>query len=212
MRAGPPRGMRQSIRPRSCMKATAVSCEVSSTRATASSGRPAFTAARRRQRDDGSVGLDGGRRTAQERGVARLQAQTGGVARDVGAVLVDDADHAERHPHPRHPQPVGADPTLGDLAHRVGQRGHLAQTLGHATDPALVQPEAIPRRLGHAGRLGAFEVTAVRLDQRRAIRPRAGRPPGAGRRRARRPATGRPPGRPPDAAPPAAPDPARSFV
>ncbi len=34
--------------PRSCMNATAVSCEVSSTSATVSSGRPALTAARRR--------------------------------------------------------------------------------------------------------------------------------------------------------------------
>ena len=48
MRAGPPRGMRQSMRPRRRMKATAVSCEVSSTRATASAGRPAFSTARRR--------------------------------------------------------------------------------------------------------------------------------------------------------------------
>ena len=35
------------MKPRSRMNAVAVSCDVSSTRATASSGRPAFTAARR---------------------------------------------------------------------------------------------------------------------------------------------------------------------
>ena len=101
--AGPPRGIRQSTYPRSRMKATAVSCEVSSTSATASSGRPALTAARRSSGDDGPVGLEGGGRAAQEGGVARLQAQPGGVARHVGPVLVDHADDAERHPHPASP-------------------------------------------------------------------------------------------------------------
>ena len=40
-------------------------------------------------------------RAAQERGVARLQADAGGVAGDVGAVLVDDRHHAERAPGTR---------------------------------------------------------------------------------------------------------------
>jgi hypothetical protein len=37
---------------------------------------------------------------AQDRGVARFQAQRRGVRRDVGPRFVNDADHAQRHAHP----------------------------------------------------------------------------------------------------------------
>ena len=75
------------------------------------------------------------RRPPQEGGVARLEAQPGGVAGDVGPVLVDDADHPERHPHPGHPQPVGAHPALDHLTDRIGQPGHAAQARRPSTAP-----------------------------------------------------------------------------
>ena len=56
---------------------------------------------------DREVRAQRARRAAQERGVARLQAEAGGVAGDVGPVLVDDRDDAERHPHPLDLEAVG---------------------------------------------------------------------------------------------------------
>ena len=98
---------------------------------------------------------------AQEGGVARLEAEPGGVAGHVGAVLVDHADHAQRHPHPRNPQAVRPHPAVDDLAHRVGQRGHPPQAGGHrrrsarrsvAGDPGRTPPCRRTRRgRGHPG-------------------------------------------------------------
>ena len=58
----------------------------------------------------------------EERGVAGLEAQAERIARDVGAVLVDDRHDAERHPDALHAQAVGAGPAVGDLADGIGQR------------------------------------------------------------------------------------------
>ena len=163
-------------------------------------GQPGLHHGPAQQRDDGPVGVEGGGRAAQEGGVARLEAQAGGVARHVGPVLVDHADHAERHPHPRDPQAVGPHPALDHLAHRVGQRGHLAQAARHALHPLLGEAQPVPGRLGHAGRLGPLEVGPVGLHQRRPLlfEEVGGQPQGVVAHRARRP--GHHPRRRPDAA------------
>ena len=70
------------------------------------------------------------RRAAQHDRVAGLQAQRGGVDRDVRPRLVDDGDDAERHAHLAHVQPVGQPAAVDDLADRVGQRGDLAHAGG----------------------------------------------------------------------------------
>src|SRR3989304_437211 len=57
--------------------------------------------------------------------VAGFQAQPGGARRDVGARLVDDADHAERHAHPADLDAGRAVAHLADLADRVGQLSDL---------------------------------------------------------------------------------------
>jgi hypothetical protein len=54
-------------------------------------------------RHDRLVGGQRAGRSPQEGGIAGLEAEPGGIARHVGAVLVDDADHTEGHPHPGHP-------------------------------------------------------------------------------------------------------------
>ena len=63
--------------------------------------------------------------------VAGLQAQRGGVDRDVRPRLVDDGDDAERDAHLAHVEPVGQPAAVDDLADRVGQRGDLAHARGH---------------------------------------------------------------------------------
>ena len=74
-------------------------------------GQPRLGHGLAQHRHDGPVGVQGGRRPAQEGSVARFEAQPRGVTRHVGPVLVDDADDTERHPHPGDPQAVGTDPS-----------------------------------------------------------------------------------------------------
>ena len=64
---------------------------------------------------------------AQDRRVARFEAQRGGVGGDVRPRFVDDADHAERHAHRPTWMPRRPVLELADLADGIGQRGDLAQ-------------------------------------------------------------------------------------
>ena len=79
----------------------------------------------------------------QDGGIAGLQAQAGGIDGHVGARLVDDADHAQRHAHL-------ADLDAGrqvahalDLADRVRQGGDLAQAFDHRVDHLRRQRQAV---------------------------------------------------------------------
>ena len=126
-----------------------------------------------------------GGRAPQQRRVARLQADPGGVAGDVGPVLVDDRHDAERHPHPLDLQSVGALPAVEHLADRVGKRGHLAQAVGHARDPGVGEP----RRSSGPGSMPSASASArsAALAARISARGRgAGRPRRAARRSCRR--------------------------
>ena len=85
-------------------------------------------------------------RAAQDDRVAGLQAQRGGVDRDVRARLVDDGDDAERHAQLAHVEAVGQALALDDLADRVGQRGDRARAGGDRGDPRRVEREAVEQR------------------------------------------------------------------
>ena len=89
------------------------------------------------RRGDDTIGLERARRTAQQGGVARLQAQGGGVGCDVRAVLVDDPDDSERDTHTLYAKPVRPHVALDDLAHGIGQRRHRPQPARHRRDPRL---------------------------------------------------------------------------
>ena len=163
---GPPRGIRQSMNPSSCMKATAEPrgwCRPPARRA--SSGSPALAnpaRSRRRWRR----WRPGRRRAPQHHGVARLEAQPGGIAGHVGPVLVDDPDHAEGYPHPLHRAGRWAGPPVDHLAHRVGQGGHRSQSVGHGPDPFRVEAQAVER--GGLGPVLLGRPTSVALASRTA--------------------------------------------
>lgn len=136
---------------------------------------------------DGRVGGDRSRRASEERGVARLQAQARRIGGHVGAVLVDDRHHAQRHPHPRDGQAVGPDPPVEHLAHRVGQRRHLPQAARHGLGAPRSggggrSPCRSRRRLGPGRRRPRWR-PADRRCGRRGGRPRRGgrRPSGCSR-------------------------------
>ena len=90
------------------------------------------------------VGAVGVAASAQDHGVAGLEAEGGGVDGDVGPGLVDHRDDPERHAHLLDLQPFGSPPALDHLAHRVGQRGDVAQAAGDTPQP-LLRPAAAGR-------------------------------------------------------------------
>ena len=175
----PPRGISTSTRPRARISSLTESRVVASSSWIASAGRPA-DGDRRRAAPSTIAALDCARRrrAAQQHRVARLQADAGGVRGHVRPGLVDDADHAERHPDLPQLQAVGQGRAADHLADRVGQRGHLAQPVGHRRRPALGVSESRSIRCGRrvAGRgpgrrprALAARISAVRATSASAI-------------------------------------------
>ena len=108
--------------------------------------------------------------TAQDRRVAGLEAQRRGVGGDVGARFVDDADHAERHPHLAHLNAARAAFHVADLAHRIGQRGNLLQPLRHALHAGGGEREAVDQCGFERVGAGLRQIGGVGVEQRRLAR------------------------------------------
>jgi hypothetical protein len=114
--------------------------------------------------DERGVRVLGGRRPAQQRGVAGLQREARRVDGHVRPGFVDHADDAERDAHLAHVQPVGEQTAAQHLAHRVGQARDRQQTLGDAVDPLLGERQAVEHVLGEARFAPGFQVGGVRLE------------------------------------------------
>jgi hypothetical protein len=76
---------------------------------------------------------------AQDHRVARLQAQRARIRGHVGAALINDSDHAERHPpaldaHAVRPRPLGEHGADG-----IGERGDVLERARHRLDARLVE-------------------------------------------------------------------------
>ena len=117
-----------------------------------------------RDRGQHGVGVRRRRRAAQHDGVAGLQAQRGGVDRDVRPRLVDDRDDAERHAQHAHVEAVGQPLALDDLADRIGQRGDRARAGGDRGDAAGIERQAVEQRRAQAGGAAVLHVARVGLD------------------------------------------------
>ena len=120
-----------------------------------------------RHRRQHGVGVRGHRRAAQHDRVARLQAQRGRVDRDVRPRLVDDRDHAERHPHLAHVEPVGEPEAVDHLADGIGQRRDVPDLAGDRGDPAGVEREPVQQRVGQPRLAAGLEVAGVGLEDLR---------------------------------------------
>ena len=136
---------------------------------TAVSGSPALFEAFVHAGGDRLIGMDRFRAAAQDRGVAGLQAQPGGVGGDVGARFVDDADHAQRHAHLADLDAGGAVFQVADLADRVGQLGDLAQAFGHARHALVGEREPVDHRRLEAFGARGVHVLPVGFQQARAV-------------------------------------------
>ena len=114
---------------------------------------------------DRLVGMDRLGTAAQNGGIAGLQAQPGGVRRDVGARFVDDADDTERHAHAPHLDAGRAVVQAGDFADRIGQRGDLAQSFGHGCDALRCQRQPIHHRSLESLGARSLDILPVRIQQ-----------------------------------------------
>ena len=68
---------------------------------------------------DGRVGVHGLFSAAKDDGVAGFEAESGGVAGDVGPAFVDEKHNPQRHAHFFHAQAIGPDVAFQDLPDRV---------------------------------------------------------------------------------------------
>jgi hypothetical protein len=98
---------------------------------------------------------------AQDRGVAGLEAERGGVGGDVRPALVDDADDAERHRARARSSCRSARPALGDRADRIGSAAHHLDAVRHGGDALVVEREPVEEGRGRARGLGAARSSAL---------------------------------------------------
>ena len=101
----------------------------------------------------------------EDTGVARLQAQRGGIGGHVGPGFVDDADDSQGNPHPAHlyaGRPVG-EPR--DFSHRIGQSRDLPKALSHGSDSFSVDIQPFQHGAVQAPLAARLQVFAVLGDQ-----------------------------------------------
>jgi len=98
---------------------------------------------------------------AQDGGVAGLDAERGGLQRDVGARLVDDADDAQGHAHLAHLDTGGAVYEVGNGADRVGQLDHLAQAFEHTVELPLGKRQAVEHGCVQSAAAAVFNITGI---------------------------------------------------
>ena len=83
-----------------------------------------------------------------------------------GPVLVDDRDHAERHPDAaRCCSPLGRRQPSSTSPIGSGSAATGAQAVGHARDAGVGEAQAVERTGFHPGRFGGLDVEPVRRQQ-----------------------------------------------
>ncbi|KAF5044173.1 hypothetical protein DSECCO2_494530 [anaerobic digester metagenome] len=110
------------------------------------------------------VGVEGLGTAAQDDAVAGLEAEDGRVDGHVGAGLVDDGDDAQGDAHAAHEQAVGPLDHALDLAHRVGQPGHVPAGRGHGVDALVGDAQAVDAGFVEACLPRRVEVLGVGLE------------------------------------------------
>ena len=111
--------------------------------------------------DKGLVGVKGLFAAPENDGVARLQAEGGGVHSDVGPGLIDDANDTQRHPALADDQAVGPGGHLGGLTDGIGKGGHLPHTVHDTCDAGAVQRQPVLEGGAHSGGFGGGHIFLV---------------------------------------------------
>jgi len=99
--------------------------------------------------------------TAQDGSVAGFQAQGGGIGSHVRAGFVNDADDAQRHPHPPDLNARWTILEIGNFAHRIGLRCDFPQALRHPFDVLGGELQTIQQRGIQAGGPPGLHIQAI---------------------------------------------------
>ena len=97
---------------------------------------------------DRAIAADRFGAAAQDRGIACHRAERAGVGSHIGAALVDDADHPDRHPHPGQLEPVGPLDAVDDFTDRIVEPCHRLDAGRHRLDPFGIEPQSVEQRGG----------------------------------------------------------------
>ena len=127
-------------------------------------GKPGFAHSLAHDCRQGPVGARGVARSPEHDRIAALQGERGAVHGHVRPRLVDDRDHAERHPDLLHPQAACEHALLDHLAHRVRQRRDVPHPRGHGRHPLLVERQPIAEGVVEPRSALVGEVRGVRLE------------------------------------------------
>ena len=111
---------------------------------------------------DGAIGMKGFFPTSKDNGVSTFHAECSGIHGHIGAALIDEEDHSQRHTHLLNFQAVGSPARLNDFANRVGQGPNPLNGVGKIIEPLFIefQPinggrrESVPRRSSQISRIG----------------------------------------------------------
>ncbi len=122
-------------------------------------------------RENGGIRPRRVRAAAKDHRVAGLQAQRARVGRHVGARLVDDGNHSDRHAHASNQETIRARRLEEHLAHRVVERGDFFHGVGHLEYATLIECEAIDQGFGRSSRARIDHVSRVRADDLALARP-----------------------------------------
>ena len=112
---------------------------------------------------DGLVRADREAASAQDDGVARLQANTRRVGGDVRSGLVDHRHNPERHADARELDAVVQRRGRLGLAEGIGQRDQFLQSIRHGADAGLVEHETIEQRVARPRLARGVHIARVRL-------------------------------------------------
>ncbi len=114
-------------------------------------------------------GAEGIGAAAQDRGIARLEAERAGVGGDVRPALEDDADDAERRAHALDVEAVGTIPFGDDGVDRVGQGGDLPEPFRHRRDALVGERQPVDEGGVAALLLHVGDVVRVLGEDRRGV-------------------------------------------
>ena len=105
--------------------------------------------------------MDCFRTSAQNDRIARLEAESCGIDRDIRAGFIDEPDHAERNGNFVDPDSVGAGGGRENFARGIGQGDNVAESVRHRLDALRVQLETVEHGGGESLRRAVFHIDLI---------------------------------------------------
>jgi hypothetical protein len=87
----------------------------------------------------GLIAMNGFRTTAQDGGIAGLDAEAGSIYRHIGTRLINDADHTEWHTHFADLDTARTEFEIAHFTDRISEVSDLPETLGSVLAAAMAR-------------------------------------------------------------------------